>query len=192
MPVKICIAANEDGFGPSAFAYYLIQALLEAWQREGRNSRLQVLLLNQRAYALNQALHARHTQVRLIRLDSYIRLERREGEVCVPQTLRALKDYVQHRERYYQEANRYLRGCALSIDIGVPLLARAAHRLGVPNVTVFDHSWARTLRGVVREKRSIVVSLRPRKPTGLLSGSSHQRSSRTRNARTKCSSSIDT
>jgi hypothetical protein len=150
--MRICIAANEDGFGPSALAFYLIQGLFAEWRKLGRTHKLQIVLLNKRAHKLNHALHDRNKRVQLVPLDSFIRLERQEGEVCVPATVRALRSYPAWQEQYCGAVRRHLVGCALSIDVGVPLLARAARRFGVPHVTVFDHSWARTLQGIVSQQ----------------------------------------
>ncbi len=133
-------------------AFYLIHALLAQWRQLGRQQALQIVLLNKRAHKLNQALHARTTRVQLVPLDSFIRLERQEGEVCVAATLRTLRSYEARREEYCEAVREHLLECALSIDIGVPLLARAALQVGVPHVTVFDHSWARTLQGIVSQR----------------------------------------
>jgi hypothetical protein len=140
--VKFCIAANEDGFGPSAFAWHLVRAVRAA--RPGA----EVVLLNRGAHEFNSRLYEQWPEVRLEPVDSLIRFEKAHGEVHVPRTINALCRYQRRREAYARAVRPHLRGCRAAIDIGVPLLARAAREAGIRAVTVFDHSWARTLRGI--------------------------------------------
>ncbi|MBI4473321.1 MAG: hypothetical protein HY646_11685 [Acidobacteria bacterium] len=104
-------------------------------------------MLNRAAYDFNRALYTLFPEVRVAPLDGLIQLERRKGEVCVARTLARLRDYVQERQKYLQRVRPYLHNCSLTIDVGVPFLARAAKEARITHLTVFDHSWACTLRG---------------------------------------------
>ena len=149
---KICFACNEDGFGPSAFAYYVVCAIIETWRASHDKDRLEIWILNASASAFNQALYARFPEVHLARVDSLIRLEKVHGEVSVKPTLERLSQYAQYRTAYNQAIQAYLQGCYRAIDIGVPLFARSAKQAGVPALTFFDHSWAATVRGICSEE----------------------------------------
>ena len=149
---KICFACNEDGFGPSAFAYYVVRAIIETWRASHAKDQLEVWILNASAYAFNKALYASFPEVHLARLDSLIRLEKVHGEVHVEQTLKRLSQYAGYRTEYSHGVQAYLKGCHIVIDIGVPLFARSAKQAGIPTLTFFDHSWAATVRGICSEE----------------------------------------
>ncbi len=158
---KICFACNEDGFGPSALAYYVVCAIIETWRASHDKDRLEICILNASAYAFNQALYAGFPEVHLARVDSLIRLEKVHGEVSVKRTLERLSPYAQYRTAYSQAIQAYLEGCHLAVDIGVPLFARSAKRAGVPALTFFDHSWAATVRGICAEEVRYYYNPRP-------------------------------
>jgi hypothetical protein len=149
---KICFACNEDGFGPSAFAYYVVRAIIETWRASHDKDQLEIWVLNASAYAFNRALYAGFPEVRLASVNSLIRLEKDHGEVSVKRTLERLSQYVLYRAAYSQTVQSYLEGCHIAIDIGVPLFARSAKQAGVPTLTFFDHSWAATVRGICSEE----------------------------------------
>lgn len=159
--LRICCAANDDGFGPSAFAYYVVTGLLDLWQQRRGAERLVVTVLNHGAFAFNKALYEGRPEVNVADVDGGIRLERCRGEVDVARTLAALDGYVERRLGYRDDAGPWLEDCALAIDIGVPLLARAAADRGIASVTVFDHSWARTLRGICSAEARYVDAAPP-------------------------------
>jgi hypothetical protein len=149
---KICIASNEDGFGPSAFAYYLVRAIVKEWRAKKRESSfdLTVTVFNNSAYEFNRSIYSDlHDVVYPFRLnrDSLIKLEKSNGEVAVTETLRKLLAYDAVREDYLTEISSHLYDADVAIDIGVPLFIASAARLGIQNrITLFDHSWAKTLR----------------------------------------------
>ena len=150
---KICVACNEDGFGPSAFGYYLVRAIVECWRKGAANGKyaytLDVVVLNNSAHEFNAAIYSGFPEVRAVSLrrDSLIKLVKRKGDVDVPATLKVLADYERVRDLYQRAVKPYLECADAAIDIGVPLFARSAKNLAVPRrITLFDHSWAATLR----------------------------------------------
>jgi hypothetical protein len=149
---KICIACNEDGFGPSTFAYYVVRALAELWHNSGSTDVLEIWVLNATAYAFNKSIYANLPEVHLVPLDSHIRLEKEAGEVHVAHSLERFSHYAQYRAEYDQVVQPYLKACQVAVDIGVPLLVRSAQKKGIPTITFFDHSWAATIRGICSEE----------------------------------------
>ncbi len=148
---KICFACNEDGFGPSAFAYYVLRAIIETWRTSNWEDQLEMWILNAAAYAFNKALYSGFPEVDLASLDSLIRLEKANGEVHVKRTLEKLSQYARYRTKYSQAVQEYLKGCHVAVDIGVPLFVHSAKQAGVPVITFNDHSWASTVRGICSE-----------------------------------------
>ena len=165
---EVCVACNEDGYGPSAFGYYLVRELVQAW-REGRREgvwafELRVTVLNAGAHAFNRALYAVFPEVAAVApgRDSLIRLERREGEVDLAATFDRLEGYAPLREAYREAVRPHLEACPVAVDVGVPLFARAAADLGVAHrITLFDHSWARTARLLCAEAWEHLYVLTP-------------------------------
>lgn len=149
--IRICVACNEDGFGPSAFAYYLVRRLIEAFASNTRAS-LDIRVLNFSAADFNRKLYG-NLPVRVEPIDSLVRFEKANGEVHVPRTLERLQPYAARRESYANDVRQLLTDCAVAIDIGVPLFSRAAAQFKVPHrLTLFDHSWAATLRLIASEE----------------------------------------
>ena len=67
---RICIACNEDGFGPSAFGYYLVRGIVGRW-REGRKSGryrfgLELTVLNNSAYGFNKSIYGGFPEIRTV------------------------------------------------------------------------------------------------------------------------------
>jgi len=153
---RICVACNEDGYGPSAFAFYVVRELARIHEADDAGFELLIVVLNNSAYEFNLSLYGPvQDVVQPVRLqrDSLIRLCKRVGEVDVCGTLRSLLDYERAREEYFRAVRPYLFGCDVALDIGVPLFAASAKRLDVKHrITLFDHSWARTLRLVSNKK----------------------------------------
>lgn len=149
--IRICVACNEDGFGPSVFAYYVVRSLIDGWARTAGAS-LDVRVLNRSAADFNRKLY-QGLPVRVEPIGSLVRFEKANGEVHVPRTLDQLQHYTARRASYASEVRNLLTGCAAAIDIGVPLFSRAAAQFGVPHrLTLFDHSWAATLRLIAADQ----------------------------------------
>ncbi len=153
----LCIACNEDGYGPSAFAYYLVKAIEELWEHKYQiKYNLTVFVINNSAFTFNQAIYdSPGSIVCPVQLaeDSLIRLEKRNGEVHIKKTLMGLKQYRIHRQEYQNVIQPFLEKCHVAVDIGVPLFVRSAKMLHVPHrITLFDHSWAETLKMMCSEK----------------------------------------
>ena len=157
----ICFACNEDGVGPSVFAYYLVRAIIEAWNKSNSEITLEIRILvsNDKAYNFNRSIYSSNKFLGVVRLpdedpqerkkiDSLIKLYHKNGELNVPNTVRTWRKYGKWRETYCQNARKYLDGSCVAIDIGVPLFARCAKIMGIPDITIFDHSWSCTLRGI--------------------------------------------
>ena len=172
MNKKICIASNEDGFGPSAFAYYLVRAIVDEWRDKKREFSfdLTITVFNNSAFEFNRSIYSGlHDVVFPFQLnrDSLIKLEKSNGEVAVTETLRKLLDYDAVKEDYLNEISPYLYDADVAIDIGVPLFIASAARLDVQNrITLFDHSWAKTLR-LISSKEWRGLYQYNRKPTDL-------------------------
>lgn len=157
---RICVACNEDGFGPSAFAYYVVRELLDAWA--DRRPELHISVLNRSAKGFNRSIYLGRA-VEVLKVNSVIRLPKPNGEVHVRQALDIMQSYQEGRQRYLNEARHWMDGCDLTLDIGVPLFVRAAHELNVRHrVTLFDHSWAPTLRLITSEEWDWVYENNPR------------------------------
>lgn len=165
---KICVACNEDGFGPSAFAYYLIRAIVDEWEENKYNFDLEIPVLNNSAFNFNESIYSSFRYiVRPVKLkrDSLIKLVKLNGEVAVKETLKKLMDYENVRNEYSGEVRDNLSDSDIAIDIGVPLFVRSAKELGVKHrITLFDHSWAKTLRLICEKGREDMYKLNP-KPT---------------------------
>ena len=156
---RICLACNEDGFGPSAFGYYIARELISCWADSGKLLRLTVL--NHAAEHFNRQLY-RDSAVDVRPIDSLIRLPKPDGEVHVQQTLQRLRSYAEHRTAYADAVRDVLERCDVAIDIGVPLFARAAAQFKIPvRLTVFDHSWAATLRLIAAEEWAHIYRANP-------------------------------
>lgn len=162
----ICVACNEDGYGPSALAYYVIRSIIEEWQvgltRGDYPFELKIFLLNKSSYGLNRAYYSDLEQVHPIALDSLIKLQKIRGEVAVTKTLDTLKRYVKAREDYFTLVRPYLEYCDVAIDIGVPAFVWSASELEVRHrMTIFDHSWAKTLRLLCSERWAYLYEFNP-------------------------------
>lgn len=158
--IRICVACNEDGFGPSAFAYYVVRGLLDSWT-EATAARLSISVLNRSAADFNRKLY-QNLPVRIEPIDSLVRFEKANGEVHLPRTLERLQQYAARRESYVNDVRHLLTDCAVAIDIGVPLFSRAAAELQVPHrLTLFDHSWAVTLRLIASEEWQNIYQQNP-------------------------------
>lgn len=152
--IKICLACNEDGFGPSAFGFYILKALLAELATRGADPlSMDVTALNNSARNFNAAVYSRPLSGVIVKYpaaagaDSLIRLEKNYGEVHVAKTLASLSRYEVARTAYAEKVASFLEGADLAVDIGVPLFVRAAAMARVPRrVTVFDHAWSETLR----------------------------------------------
>ena len=147
----LCIACNEDGYGPSAFAYYLVKAIAGLWENKYKSKyKLTIFVINNFAFDFNKTIYdSPGSIVCPVQLaeDSLIGLEKRNGEVHIKKTLTRLKQYRTHRQEYLNGIQPYLKNCNVAIDIGVPLFVRSARMLQVPHrITLFDHSWTETLR----------------------------------------------
>jgi len=120
--VRICCAANEDGLGPSALAFHLVRAVIRAWNSAPRQRQLEIVLLNRAAEAFNRSLYASRPEVRVASVDSLVKLERKRGEVHAAATVDLLRGYARCRDEYAAAIRALLQGCAVAIDIGVPLV----------------------------------------------------------------------
>lgn len=124
-------------------------------------TKLHVTVLNCSAESFNRQIYDGHS-VYVQPVDSLVRLPKPKGEVHVPQALDLLKPYTATRVSYANAARRWLEGCDVAIDIGVPLFTRAAADLGVRHrLTLFDHSWAATLRLITSDEWKHVYRANP-------------------------------
>jgi hypothetical protein len=133
--------------------------LIDRWGKDGR--KLHVTVFNRSAEDFNRRIYCgRPVDVQPV--DSLVRLSKVEGEVHVPKTLDTLQRYAESRTSYAEETGRRIKDCDIAIDIGVPLFTRTASDLGVPHrITLFDHSWAATLRLITSDEWKHVYRSNP-------------------------------
>jgi len=147
--VTLCACFNEDGFGPSALGSYVVKALVARWRSERREP-LKVLLFNRGAEAFNRVVYADWPEVELRPVDGLLRLVKPQGEVHLGRTMETWAGYGAWREGYIREVAPDVAVCGATLDVGGPMMVAAAARAGKPAFSVFDHSWAATLRGLCR------------------------------------------
>ncbi len=140
--LRILIAPNEDGFGPSALVSHIARELLE-WKAPD----CRLTIWNHRRLGFNRSLYAGYAagKVRVAGVHNIIELGKdpATGRVSAPGTLELIGDYAA-RSRAYRSgipAGEF----DLVIEFGVPAAARWAAEHGKPCFSVFDHCWSKTL-----------------------------------------------
>ncbi|MDJ0762618.1 MAG: glycosyltransferase [Myxococcota bacterium] len=136
----ILLVPNEDGFGPSAFGYYIASALLQAAPD------FSITVWNRSRFAYNKALYKKSIATGRVTVEpvwNLIQLQKEDGFVSIPQTLTTIGDYRSASDRYPTDAVR--RDFDLVVEIGVPAAARWAEENEIPCIGVFDHCWSKTL-----------------------------------------------
>lgn len=143
---RILVVPNEDGFGPSALASYIVRALLE-------NRENQITIWNKSRLAYNRSLYEDAIaagRVRLWDVWNLIQLDKKMGEVSIQGTLRRVGEYraLSHQYPFDPPDTNF----DVVIDIGVPAAVRWAVRTGIKSVTVFDHCWSKTLQMILADE----------------------------------------
>lgn len=147
--LHILAVPNEDGFGPSALLSYIVKEMLE--QRPD----CRVTIWNQSRQAYNENLYQKYIRqgrLQVVPIWNLIQLHKdpeNQGAVSIAGTLRRIGDYRAASERYPLSAAT--TKFDLVIDFGVPAAARWAKLRGFPSVTVFDHSWAKSLEMILAD-----------------------------------------
>jgi hypothetical protein len=139
--VKIALVPNDDGYGPSALAFYVAKAIL----RQG----VSLVIRNESAFTLNACFYKdeiRNGKVSLEAIFGGIRLRKNAGGVDIPASLQDIKSYSTRSAKYVVPED--VDGV---VDIGTPCAARAARRAGKPAMTIFDHSWGKTYEMLLDE-----------------------------------------
>ncbi len=134
--MHILAVPNDDGFGPAALLSYLVKALLQA------EPRARLTIWNDFAFDFNRYLYRREFpegRVRVERVWNLIQLGRENGAISLTKSLERMGEYARASEMYGKGT------FDLVLDFGVPAAAAWARRAGIPSVTVFDHSWSKSL-----------------------------------------------
>lgn len=155
--MKILLAPNEDGFGTSAWAMALAQALLQ----QSAEVHVVILVASEQHYQFHRNWVEAWQRADLVRLAlprSPIQVAKENGQVDITRTIdQTILPYTAVRAEYHQLLDRrnLLPEVDMVIDLGVPMLVRAAwlenHRrreIGLAplrTLTLFDHAWSFTL-----------------------------------------------
>ncbi len=170
---SILVVPNEDGLGPSTFAFYLVRELIKQWetlkskpeneltvsQRKFRDKcdgvipDLQIVFRNcKKANYLRNLFKdgpkSGTVSVEVEEIDNIIRLGKRRGELGFENTLDNLLSYPRL-SKIYQKLS-FPEGCLGVIDIGVPQVVAAAKNRGIPAVTLFDHAWGKSIQEIFK------------------------------------------
>jgi len=174
---SIIVAPNEDGFGPSTFAFYIVREFIEQWRKRKKEwskfrralptpvqarlkdrwgDRLPDLKVLFRIWGKVKYIEAlfydeigKNGVVQIEKTDNIIRLGKRRGEVGFENTMDNLLSYPRL-SKIYQKLP-FPRDCIGVLDVGVPQLSLSAFNRGVPAVTVFDHAWGRSIPEIFGE-----------------------------------------
>lgn len=160
-PVRILVAPNEDGFGPSSLAYHLVRAFL-ACARDFRRQ-IRVVIRTGTKVRYNSDLHwgtlsgaPEDGLVSIEPVNNVIQLKKTvDGGL---DTIASLNDLVQYPALQRGYVNQPMPAVDVAVDIGVPALARACANREVPCFTVFDHSWGFTFRRILLDQHASVLS----------------------------------
>ncbi len=143
---KILIIPNEDGFGPSALASYIARALLQ-----DKNN--YITILNKSRVEFNKSIYAdeiKNRRIDAIPVWGLIQLDKTDGKVSLPGTIKKIGNYKEQSNQYpfISEFSKY----DLVLDFGVPAAAKRAAKNGIKSVSVFDHSWSKTLKMILADE----------------------------------------
>lgn len=147
---RLLAAPNEDGAGPSALLSYIVRALLEL------HPGLHATVWNQSRQALNESLYQDYIAQGRVNVEpvwNLVQLARPAGQVSAPATLQLLGDYHRQRDEYINKLAEV--EADLILDFGVPAAARWGAEHGVPSISVFDHSWSRTLEMIAERSTEL-------------------------------------
>ncbi|MHC4477246.1 MAG: hypothetical protein ACYTEL_16490 [Planctomycetota bacterium] len=132
--MRIALVPNDDGFGPSALAFYVAKALLKR--------RVSLVVRNQSAMSLNASFYRNEIAKGVVSLQPTfggIRLRKTAEGVDTMRSLHDIQEYPRHSDQYVLPDD-----VDAVVDIGTPAAARAAHAARKPIFTVFDHAWGKT------------------------------------------------
>jgi hypothetical protein len=140
----ILAVPNDDGFGPSALLSYVVKAILKA------EPRARVKVWNEFASDFNRVLYKGGRRVTVERVWNLVQLVRKDGVVSKRSTLQRMGGYAQASTGYGSREQ-----FDLVLDFGVPAAAAWARRRGVPSVSVFDHSWSKSLAMIAGKRPGV-------------------------------------
>lgn len=149
---RILVAPNEDGYGPSALASYVVKAL-------ARNPACHVTVWNATRHTFNRSLYEGCDRIRVEAVDGIIELAKPGGRISLRDTLARVGSYRARSDAYPGGG----RPCDfdLVLDIGVPAAARWAARSGVPALTLTDHPWSKTLAMILDDAEALGQRVTP-------------------------------
>ena len=151
--MRVLAVPNDDGFGPSALLFYVIQEVLRI------EPRCRVTVWNRFALRLNRQLYADEPRVRVEEVWNLVQLARPRGDVSIEATLESMGGYAARSRRYQAGARDDFD---LVIDFGAPTAARWARDRGIRSVTIFDHRWSQTLEMILADQGDVPARLRRR------------------------------
>ncbi len=143
----VLVAPNEDGFGTSAWAAGLVRALA----RRPEVAEVRVVVATAQRFRFHQHLYDDLANVRVAQLPLSrvpMQVAKRDGQVDKWRTIaEGILPYTAVAQEYAHQLTQQqlLHGVDLVVDLGVPALVRAASKLNLPTVTLFDHAWSLTL-----------------------------------------------
>lgn len=143
---RILVVPNEDGFGPSALVSYIVKAILS------RESKTQITIWNKSRFSYNCSLYKDYIEkgnVKVLKIWNIIQLNKMGGEVSIPGTLGDIGDYRSLSKQY--PFNPPSIDFDLVLDFGVPAAVKWAAKRGIRSVSVFDHSWSKTLLMILED-----------------------------------------
>lgn len=145
--LKILAVPNEDGFGPSSLTSHIVRELL----RSG-DPICEVTIWNKSREAYNRELFLGNPRVTVVPVDNIIALFKVDGMPSIPKTLTTIGDYRKRSNDYLVHQGDF----DLVVDFGVPAAARWASKRSTLSVSVFDHSWSKTLELILLEQEGMM------------------------------------
>jgi len=141
-PFDILVAVGEDGYGPSALASYVVKEL-------HLRTSAKFCIWNASRYKYNKDLYKACVRVECRRIWNLFQLAKPNGEVSIPRTLERVGDYRTMSDLYGQGMMERFN---LVLDFGVSAAAKWARQQDIPSVSIFDHSWCKTMRMILEDE----------------------------------------
>jgi len=153
--LRILAVPNEDGFGPSALLSYVVKELLA--QRPGSRA----TIWNRSRAGYNRSLYRDLIAAGRVNVEPACNLiqlakDASTGKVSIAGTLALIGDYRATSDRYGAAARS--ADFDLVVEFGVPAAARWAAKRGLPCVSIFDHTWGRTLEMIFDDTNAPVTA----------------------------------
>jgi len=143
---KILFVLNEDGFGPSALSSYIVKKLLS----ERNNWKIDIW--NNNCFDYNTRLYKHQIesgQIKIEGIDNLLKLIKQNGRINKHKTIKILESYLDksHNNNIYKNDFTY----DLIVDFGVPGIVKQASILKIKTLSIFDHSWSKSLEDILKK-----------------------------------------